>query len=787
MRISATKIVPLYITFLCAIVCTVVCAVPAFAYADELPAAANDGAHSGALEYAADSEQEALPVEAIEAAAKPVLVCGGSSAECEATAAASGAEAAAGAVASGAEAAVSKADAAEATEAPAKAVEATKAAEATEAPATATEAPAAKVAKAAGATETAKATEAAEVPAANAETHTAATLENREAASSTEEQTAPLSETPNNNPADTVEENPAFGTEALASNAAALEESSNKATDSESLDQQAASTKDVPEKEVLAPAVAQSKGPVSSGSAGETWERLAGAKAVDTMAQIVQEGWASSNSVVIATDYTYQDALTASPLAGYLKAPILLSHYASLPDVTRAEIKRLNAQNVYIVGGTYVITEEVERQINSLGLSKVERIAGLHAEDTAVAIAEYLKGAHSSTAIVATDYTYQDALSIAPYAYKTVSPIYLTSNIGNTLSANTRTSLANGGYSRAVIVGGPYVVKQAVESQIRNTGISNVNRLWGQNAEGTSSRIAEWSVDQGMSPANVGVATSQDYCDALVGSALCGKNNSPILLAKNTNRSVVYSFLNKNRSRISHAYIFGGNYVVSAATEDLLKKGTTKVAYSNTDGYDMTGVSKLGIDVSVWQGYIDWHKVKQSGIDFAIVRLTHGGRDTFYDTRYEYNLRAAREAGIELGVYIYSDASTVEGARKEADRVLTLLQRVGFTADDLPLGVYYDLEESDMQKVSNRPLLLDMTKTFMARLESAGYSKLGVYANLNWWTNYLPSSEYNQWSRWVAQYNSQCDYFGGYKMWQFRSTGRVPGIAEEVDMNMGYW
>lgn len=543
-----------------------------------------------------------------------------------------------------------------------------------------------------------------------------------------------------------------------------------------------------PQREGEAAAAAPSTFAPFRSTASSAWRRLAGATAADTMQVIVQNGWNASRSVVVATDESYKDALSASPLAGYLKAPILLTSQNALRAQTVREIVRLGAKTAYIVGGAAAVDPVVEDQLRAAGCTKVERIWGKTADDTAAAIADHLRGVCSTTAIVATDGSFQDALSIAAYSYKTISPIYLTANEGTSLGELTQHSIGQGKYNRAIVVGGKLAVKEAVENQLKSLGPSEVLRIKDATAEGTSKAIANWCVSQGMSVANASVATSLDYRDALVGGAFCGKNNSVLLLIKETGRGSAVSFLNGIRPKITMGYLFGGRYAISKMSELLVTTGALPSAYDNVAGHDSTGLSKLGIDVSQWQGWINWPKVKAAGIDFAIVRVAHGaGEGSVVDTYYRRNVREAKAAGIELGVYIYSDATTVEDARNEANHVISLLSSAGVSAADLPLGVYYDLEDPKLQKVSNRGLLLDMTKAFTARMKAGGYNNLGVYSNLYWWTTFLPSDEYNQWNRWVAQYNNKCHYTGAYKMWQFRSTGRVDGVDGNVDMNIGYW
>ncbi|MBQ9069413.1 MAG: cell wall-binding repeat-containing protein [Eggerthellaceae bacterium] len=539
-------------------------------------------------------------------------------------------------------------------------------------------------------------------------------------------------------------------------------------------------------------AAADAAAPSTSAPASDifsgNWERLWGANAYDTMADVIRKGWSSSSTVVIATRRHYHDALTASALAGSFNAPILLTERTHLPTQTSSEIKRLKAKRAYVMGGTIAITKNVETQLSQLGVTHIQRVWGRDARGTAVAVANELGGSHSKTAIIATSTSFQDALSIAPYAYKTKSPIFLTSSNGTSLDAQTRAALQQGGYQEAVIVGGPIAVKQSVHNQINACGINNVTRLWGQNAAGTSSKIAQWCIDRGMSASNVGVATSKSFYDALTGGALCGKNNAPLVLVSNENRSTVYSFLNPHRASIGKGYIFGGHLAVSTASASLVQSGAGKTAYSNMEGHDVSGFLKLGIDVSHWQGYIDWQQVKNSGVDFAIVRVAHGvGPGGVIDEQHRRNFREAKAAGVTLGAYLYSDTDSAEGARNEANQVINLLRDAGMTAADLALGVYYDLEEPRFQNEQSRDLLLDMTKTFAGTLKDGGFEKVGVYSNLNWWTNFLPSSEYNRFTRWIAQWNSECTYFGPYRIWQFSSKGRVPGIDGDVDMDLLYY
>ena len=203
--------------------------------------------------------------------------------------------------------------------------------------------------------------------------------------------------------------------------------------------------------------------------------------------------------------------------------------------------------------------------------------------------------------------------------------------------------------------------------------------------------------------------------------------------------------------------------------------------YVNDRGEPINNAAYKGIDVSEHQGKIDWEKVKADGIDFAIIRCGYGSNITAQDDKWwEYNVSECERLQIPYGVYIYSYATSIEKASSEADHVLRLIKD-----HDLSYPVYFDMEDDTTQNLGS-DLLGEIAKTFCDKISDAGY-KVGIYANLNWWNNYLTSSVFNNpdWSKWVAQYNSYCDYEGKHDMWQCTSSGKVSGISGNVDLN--FW
>ena len=192
-------------------------------------------------------------------------------------------------------------------------------------------------------------------------------------------------------------------------------------------------------------------------------------------------------------------------------------------------------------------------------------------------------------------------------------------------------------------------------------------------------------------------------------------------------------------------------------------------------------MSKKGIDVSEFQGKIDWEKVKNAGIEFAILRCGYGmdfsNQD---DVEYERNANECERLGIPYGVYLMSYANTVEKARSEAKHVLRLIE-----GRKISLGVWYDIEDNGTSGAINKETLTNIINTFCNTIKNAGY-KVGVYANLNWLENKIEKTIKDNYDIWVAQYYSKCEYEGKYIMWQHTSSGKVNGISTNVDMNILY-
>ena len=201
--------------------------------------------------------------------------------------------------------------------------------------------------------------------------------------------------------------------------------------------------------------------------------------------------------------------------------------------------------------------------------------------------------------------------------------------------------------------------------------------------------------------------------------------------------------------------------------------------FVNSRGEVIPNATRKGVDVSEWQGIINWEKVKADGIDFAILRVGYRRTLPMVDKQWLRNVAECERLGIPYGVYIYSYGKTVEDAAAEAEHVIAQLQKGGHKP---VYPVYLDLEESSMASTSNRVLLGQMAEAFCEKVEAAGY-RAGTYANLYWYNTFLADSVFDRWTRWVAQYNVKCDYKKPYDMWQCTSQGSVDGIVGNVDLD----
>ncbi|WP_246569730.1 cell wall-binding repeat-containing protein [Lentibacillus saliphilus] len=287
-------------------------------------------------------------------------------------------------------------------------------------------------------------------------------------------------------------------------------------------------------------------------------DRISGKTRYATAVAVSQRGWHQSDTVILTRGDDYADALAGVPLAKKYDAPLLLTKSDQLTDVTQAEIKRLGAQTVYILGGEKAISSSVEATLKKMNIN-VQRLSGQSRTDTAIAIAEKLvAGAPVEKAVVVNGYNFPDALSVAAYAAAEGMPILLTE--GKTISRATSALIDRLHVNQTYVIGGPLAVpKSIVES------LPGAVRISGPTRYDTSIEVAEYF---NLNTAQVYVTTGTQYPDAISGAALAAKEGSGVVLVGN---HISESFKTHMRTHgITDPKIVGGKSSVGKQLEEEL-------------------------------------------------------------------------------------------------------------------------------------------------------------------------------------------------------------------------
>lgn len=237
----------------------------------------------------------------------------------------------------------------------------------------------------------------------------------------------------------------------------------------------------------------------------------------------------------------------------------------------------------------------------------------------------------------------------------------------------------------------------------------------------------------------------------------------------------------------------GGTYKFHAINRNLkmhnLQEENIKVLDSGEMQYTEDGkvISYKGIDVSKFQGEIDWDAVKQDGVEYAFIRVGIRGYETgelVEDECFKTNIEGANEAGIAAGVYFFSQAVTEAEAVEEAEFVLNLIKEY-----QINCPIVYDVEKvansiARMNKISKEERTA-VTIAFCERIKEAGYEPM-IYANMEMFTQLVDISQLEAYEKWYAFYDSSLYYPYDFTMWQYSEKGTVAGITGDVDMNISF-
>ncbi len=240
------------------------------------------------------------------------------------------------------------------------------------------------------------------------------------------------------------------------------------------------------------------------------------------------------------------------------------------------------------------------------------------------------------------------------------------------------------------------------------------------------------------------------------------------------------------------SYVFGVSYSRREDNEEFGEiqklvatyRKKDKGIYNNLEIDEIDEIAK-GIDVSSWQGDIDFAKVKDSGIDFIIIRcgfrLQQSGTLT-EDSKFKTNISEANRYGIPVGVYFYSAAINREEALEEASFVLNLIKDY-----EVIYPVIYDFEmfNTDRAKDIDDNVINNNAKTFLSYIEEHGYKGM-LYTNLHDLNNHWNMDKLHKYKIWYAQYAEMVNYEGDYEIWQYANNGRIDGILGNVDLDESY-
>lgn len=337
-------------------------------------------------------------------------------------------------------------------------------------------------------------------------------------------------------------------------------------------------------------------------------KRLGGMDRVGTAVAASQESYKDGADTVIIAGFSGEvDALTGTLLAGAKEAPLLLTNKDTLSLETKIEIERLGAKTVYILGGTTVVSETVETELNKDYI--VKRIMGENRYGTAASVAKEVKGQTSHVFLALGWEILADALAIGPVSAIKDMPVFLTKK--DKIPQETVQVMKDVGVTHITIVGGISAVSAAVEAELNKNYI--VNRVKGDNREKTALAIAKEYFE---SPSNLVIAYGRTYSDALVGGYLGSKMNAPILLTDNVGLiKETETYIKRNTS---FSYLLGGETVISNNTfnrvkelilmEDhigMLNADKPAIIETNDKSGQTTHPSVINFDTK-WNGYRFW-------------------------------------------------------------------------------------------------------------------------------------------------------------------------------------
>ena len=397
-------------------------------------------------------------------------------------------------------------------------------------------------------------------------------------------------------------------------------------------------------------------------------DRIWGQDRVATAIAVSNKGWTTANNVILSELQAYPDALSATPLAQKLNAPILLTNGNTLDPRVIAELNRLQVTNIVILGGDGIMTKNLTDSLDKLGL-KWDRIGGADRYETSALIAQRIP---SDTVIFVNGENFPDALVSAPYAGIKQIPLLLTRAQG--IPDKIRQVYLQLNPAHVLVVGGIGVVPV---NSMNNIPIET--RIGGVDRYDTAAQIYRYAQATYTSPTAY-IASGEDFADAMVGAVLAAKTGSPLFLTKGTSiPATTYSVLSAAANQtnpLQQIYILGGTGVVSSIVDETLKgkppagyllAGRTIVIDPGHGGVDPGAIGPAGTkekDVNLLLGLQVADFLRAEGANVILTRTT----DVLLGTGGELSDLAARVAianksGADIFVSIHNNSYTSPSAQ----------------------------------------------------------------------------------------------------------------------------
>lgn len=390
--------------------------------------------------------------------------------------------------------------------------------------------------------------------------------------------------------------------------------------------------------------------PSKAAAAFPTINRISGSNRYETNISILKNGWSEASNIIVANGENYPDALCAAPLAKAKNAPIILTTKNELNSSALSELLRLKTKNAYIIGGTGVISEEVETQLKNLGIN-ILRIAGANRYETSVKIAEQI-GTEKGI-VIASGENFPDALSIAPIAAQKGMPILLSSK--TSLPNEVKVYLQDKNIPVSYVIGGLGALSSEVKSSLKNP-----IRLSGMNRYETNINIINQFEDS-LDFKSIYIASAQNFPDALSGSVLASNSNAPIILMDNNIPEVSSDYMKSINSKTIN--ILGGTGALNEATENILKDIVKFLTITNAD--NISDLALVGEDYQFPTTALATYensstklvpvKWNSKAVDTSKPSTyTFEGTVSGYDKKIQMNLKAIDEAElINRGNFVY--------------------------------------------------------------------------------------------------------------------------------------